>query len=368
MSIRATIVLMFIGSLGWPAPRAFAQSSGGDLEKWEIEIHAGGLWPGQSTKATTAMPPAGTDFTAPNGRPTRSVSSWYFGDGAVLLNDWAAAFTTIPRTQRITPLDSMLNGTAVKHSDGASFGIRVGRRLTPRFTVELNVDYGKSTLQLSDQALDDIEASRATFANVFNEQFNPALGGFVNSVVSSQSEIDEGTGGQIAAIGALKMTIKRVGPLVPYVTGGLGSVFHYGRAPGVTLRGSYSMSPAFNPAVVFNETDTVTVRFARPDSAFAGIAGGGFTLNVSRRSGVRIDMRWHFTANAIETEVNASPFVAKGTPAASLGSATTPTVVFTNNVNLLSSLSGPAITSFKTREGSGMQIDPVLTAGYFWRF
>ena len=72
MSIRATIVLMFIGSLGWPAPRAFAQSSGGDLEKWEIEIHAGGLWPGQSTKATTAMPPAGTDFTAPNGRPTTS--------------------------------------------------------------------------------------------------------------------------------------------------------------------------------------------------------------------------------------------------------------------------------------------------------
>jgi hypothetical protein len=31
-------------------------------------------------------------------------------------------------------------------------------------------------------------------------------------------------------------------------------------------------------------------------------------------------------------------------------------------------LSGPAITTFKTREGSGWQIDTPLTVGYFWRF
>jgi hypothetical protein len=40
----------------------------------------------------------------------------------------------------------------------------------------------------------------------------------------------------------------------------------------------------------------------------------------------------------------------------------------TNNVNLQSSLSAPTITGVKTRQGSGVQIDPVLTAGYFWRF
>ena len=33
-----------------------------------------------------------------------------------------------------------------------------------------------------------------------------------------------------------------------------------------------------------------------------------------------------------------------------------------------SSLSGRAITAFRTREASGLQIDTALTVGYFWRF
>jgi hypothetical protein len=53
---------------------------------------------------------------------------------------------------------------------------------------------------------------------------------------------------------------------------------------------------------------------------------------------------------------------------ASLGSATTPSVTFTNNPSLRSSLSGPPITAFRTREGSGVQIDTAFTLGYFRRF
>jgi hypothetical protein len=52
---------------------------------------------------------------------------------------------------------------------------------------------------------------------------------------------------------------------------------------------------------------------------------------------------------------------------ASLESATTPSVTFTNNPGIRSSLSGPTITAFRTREGSGVQFDTALTIGYFRR-
>lgn len=168
--------------------------------------------------------------------------------------------------------------------------------------------------------------------------------------------------------GALTLKLRAGGVWIPYVTGGLGGVFNHGRPPSVTLTGNYSMSPAFNPSARFNETDTVTVRFVRPDRALAGVMGGGFTLDLSARHGIRVDLRWHVTSNAVDTEVSASPLTINGTPMASLGSATTPSVTFTNNPNLRSSLSGPPITAFRTREGSGVQIDTAFTIGYFRRF
>lgn len=96
--------------------------------------------------------------------------------------------------------------------------------------------------------------------------------------------------------------------------------------------------------------------------------GGGFTLDLSARHGIRVDLRGHVTSNAVDTEVSASPLTINGTPTASLGSATTPSVTFTNNAGLRSSLSGPTITALRTREGSGVQIDTAVTIGYLRRF
>ena len=241
----------------------------------------------------------------------------------------------------------------------------MGRRLTPRFTAEVNVDYGPSRLKLSESALGDIEASRTTFANVWNE----AVGGtgFVNAAVGSSSQIEKGTGGQIMATGALVVKLRQGGGLVPYAAGGLGGVFNHGKAPSVTLTGNYSMAPSFNPAITFNDTDTVTVRFTRPDRALIGVVGGGVTYDLARRHGVRIDLRLLITPNAVDTEVSASPSWRTGTPAGSTSSATIPSVAF-NNTGSGHTFSGPAITAFRTRQGSGWQIDTALTAGYFWRF
>ena len=369
MSVRTRVVLLLVGCLGGASSSALAQAHSSD--PWEIEVHGGGAWFGTPSKATTALPPPGDPFVTVTGRPSRIVSSWYFGDGTALFNEWAAAFTIVPRLQRLTSLDPVLTQSATKFSNNGSVGLRVGRRLTPRLTAEVSADYRPSRLELSQTALDGIEASRASFENGWKEELGSGLAnsGFVNAVVSSTSEIDNGSGGQIVTVGALTVRLRHDGPLVPYATGGLGAAFNNGRAPNVTLKGHYTMSPSFNPLAMFDESDTVVVQFARPNRALVGMFGGGFTYDVSRRHGVRVDFRVQMSPNQLDTLVSASPFVKTGTPAASTSSATTPTVVFSNRgPSFPETLSGPAITAFRTHQGSGVQFETALTVGYFLRF
>ena len=367
--------LLVMACLNWAPLPAFAQpSTASQASKWEIEVHAGGVRNGNPTDATTAMPPAGEPFTTRNDRPSRYVSSWYFGDGTVLVNQLTTAFPTLTFANRLTPLDPVLTGSAASFSDSGSFGLRLGRRLSPRFAAELNVDYNPLALELSDSALGDVEASRATFERLWNELVGPTTS-FRNGLVSSSSVIEEGSGGQVVATGAVRMDLRRNGSLIPYVTGGLGGVFNHGRAPTVTLNGNYSMGFVFNlggqvppgALVSYNEVDAVTVRFVRPERALVGVVGGGFRYDLSRRHGLRIDLRLHVTPYAVDTEVSATPLVRTGTPAAMIASNTTPTVQF-SNTGSGATLSGPPITAFKTREGLGVQINTALTAGYFWRF
>ena len=369
MSVQLGALLLVVGSVIWPSHTFAQQSPASEERKWEIEVHGGGIRVGKPTDATTAMPAPGEPFTTTNARPSRYVSSWYFGDGAALRNQNAAA---IPIDARIVPLDSVLTGVAARPSNAGSYGLRVSRRLTSRLTAEFNADYGRFRLEWLDSALTEIEASRASFASVWNGAFG--TGPFLNPVVTSLSQIDEGGGGQFVTTGTLKVTLRRSGPLVPYVTGGLGGAFSRGRAPSVTLKGSYAAGFVFQGQggilVRFDEADSVTVRLVQPERALVGVVGGGFTHDLSERHGLRVDLRLHVRPNAIDTEVSARPTVTTGTPAWRLASGVTPSVQFSNmgSSEIRSSLSGPAISAFKTREGSGVQIDTALTIGYFRRF
>src|SRR5262245_2792914 len=81
MSARTGVAVLVVACFALPV-RAFAQNPGGDTGKWEIEVHAGGLRIGKPSGATTAIPAPGESYTTANNRPSRYVSSWYFGDGA----------------------------------------------------------------------------------------------------------------------------------------------------------------------------------------------------------------------------------------------------------------------------------------------
>jgi hypothetical protein len=248
----------------------------------------------------------------------------------------------------------------------------VARRFTQRLSVEFNLDYSPSRLEWLGSTLTDIEATRESVANSWREDFAAGLG--LNGAATSLAEIDEGDGGQFVSSGTLTLRLRRSGWLIPYVSGGLGGAFNHGRRPSATLKGALSFDFIFaalgGTQVSFNESDTVTVRVAQPDRALVGVIGGGFTHDVSPRHGFRVDLRLHLKPNAVDTELSASPAIAPASPAFRVASGTTPSVQHSNlaPAEARSSLSGPAIIAFKTREGSGVQIDTALTVGYFWRF
>lgn len=46
------------------------------------------------------------------------------------------------------------------------------------------------------------------------------------------------------------------------------------------------MAASFNSSITFNDADTVTVRFARPDRALVVVVGGGVTYDLAPRHGL----------------------------------------------------------------------------------
>ena len=113
---------------------AFAQSA---ERKWEVDFHGGGMSTSNAADGTTALPQPGPIISSPIafGTPSRVVSSWLFGDGAAQLNQ---ALVSVRLSAPLTPLDPVLQSGFVERHAGGSFGVRIGRTLTPRFGAEFN--------------------------------------------------------------------------------------------------------------------------------------------------------------------------------------------------------------------------------------
>src|SRR5262245_1693177 len=70
---------------------------------WEVDVHIGDPSTPQPTGGVSALPDPGAPFTTTSGRPSRRVSTWYVGDGALLLNDVLRALGS---GAQITSLDT----------------------------------------------------------------------------------------------------------------------------------------------------------------------------------------------------------------------------------------------------------------------
>jgi hypothetical protein len=364
--------------LGIAAAPVAAQSVNGP--RWEVEVHGGGGFDTSATDGRGALPPAGQATTNVYGLPSRLASTWYFGDGALLLNQIMGSFAAngAPTTGRMTPLDPVLQSAAGGWASGASVGFRVGMAVTPRFGAEFTLDAPLGPARFSDGLLAGVEASRAGFISAWNASTGLIASGggvvFTNPSVTSVAAIDDDTGRQLFMTGALTINLATQGRLIPYAAIGAGVVSNVGDLPSLTLTGNYrfdSLNVVAPGTFPVNETDTVRIRLvAANQHPLVTVFGGGAKFHASRRWGLRGDVRAYVSKNSVDVFVDATPqVVTSSTPLGLITSTLVPSIQFTNFPSIVSStLSGPAIDGFKTFSSSGTSVHVSVTGGYFLRF
>lgn len=358
-----TMNVRLIGVLLVLAAMTATQASAG--QGWEIEAHGGVLASTNPTNGTATLPPIGPDiplFGSGNTSSTRQVPSWYFGDGAAILNGILGTFSPM----RIVPLDPVLGSRIVDRQAGASLGVRVDRALSPRFAVEVSLDAALGTLALRSASKQMATASALSFPPVWNTLLTPT--GTVQAVTSNAAFEDQ-RGRQLITTGSLLINLLSGSTFTPYVAVGAGLIAA-GSGPSVTLVGNYSfLFPPGNPSAHINETDTVTVQ-AEAGNTATFVFGGGVKYALGDRWGVRADLRDYVNHDVVRTVVTAKPTSASsGAPFVLTFpfSLTSPLVIFSNSPSSLSTLSTP-LNDVQTFKGSGIVNQINATAGIYWRF
>ena len=349
------------------APRA--PRAGHIGRKWELEAHGGGAFGSLSTAGTPISAfPVGASFTTLGGLPSRYASTWYFGDGATLINQIGAGFIgSSAATTKVTPLDPVLTAAGLERRRGPSVGGRVSRRFTRTVSAEFAIDSTGETWKMTEAALKGIEAARASFTPMWNALIATGPTLFLNPAVSSNTTLAaERDGRQTLATGAVIIDLPLKGRIVPYTVAGAGVRIRSGDLPTATLTGNSQFR--FIGVAPFNESDVVTVHFAAKDNVPVGFFGGGVKYALTGRQGLRVDVRMHISTNSVDTLVDAHPGAVLGTPPFSISSFTSPSLVFSNTSATRSNLTGPAIADLKTFTGSGRDFQTNLTVGYFVRF
>ncbi len=389
MCTRTVVCMLVVYLASAAASPAAGQSAASG--KWEIEFHGGGVFPTTPAGGTVSLPAQGELFTSVTNVPalgpavhaSRRQSSWYFGDGAILFNGLAETLVGTGQAQfsgRISTLDPVLGRSLGTERDGGSIGARVSRVLTRRLTAELSVDYSLARLQITQANSDSIEATRSSFIPALSGLLVPSgLAINVNRVLNSVTSIaalDRGSSHQLSTSGALLINLRTTGDVIPYATVGASLISTVGRTPSAMLAGNYQFLSVGAP---MNESDSVTVRDARDAHTAAGVLGGGVKYYVSPRWGIRLDARVSLSKNTAGTALDATPNVAMGGLPAGRFMFIAPTTLMFSNSTLpvtgqgvtvigTSTLTGPALTGFRTFSGNGVSTHTNIAAGLFWRF
>jgi hypothetical protein len=337
---------------------------------WEVGCHGGAIVSNHPKGGTGSLPAPGAPFTTITGLPSRRVSSWFFGDGAALLNQVSAARGS---GATLTALDPVLTTSVVRRNSAGSFGCRTGRQINARYTAEIGIDYSVGGLTLSDASRAGIEASRAGFVSAFSAPLPPGQGGQAPIVTATASAaIDEPRGHQVFTTGVLHINLRTAGSIIPYASVGGGVALNGGGTPSAALTGNYRFtSPPGAPMaglLAHDETDTVKVRHSVDRRAFVGVVGGGIKYAVTPRWGVRLDVRAHLSRNRITNMLDARASVLTLPSAAVRVLGASPAVQFSASTAASSTLSAPPLDGFQTFRGRGTHVQFHVAPGLFWRF
>jgi len=340
--------------------------------KWLLEVHGGRfgeLIPNSLSGGGSGVDglPGGTPFTTLNGQPSRAVPAWSFGDGTVLFDEMRRSFAanqglTLPG---ITPLDAVMRSRGTTRAPGTAFGVRVSRDLTSWLAAEIGVDHGPMRAALAEDTLAGVEATRASYTSAFQALLAtmPQTGGRVSMVAQNSPDASNT---QTVVTGSAVLALVRTSRLrINAIVGG-GIMKNDGASFEATLRGGYQ----FNVFSVFpvNESETVTLRFSEKPQVPVGVLGLGFTARLVGQSGIRVDARLLASEVTALTTIDAVPArVTSGQPV-TLPSITSPSIQFSSAPGTRTSLSGNPLSGVTTYAGSGYDLRPHITVGYYVRF
>ena len=343
------------------AAPAAAQSTT-SAKRWQVEGVGGLSLFDLPTEGTATLPPAGAPITTTGPtNPSRKVSTWFLGDGALLLNGVNAELL-VPN--RIAPLDTALATASLSGANAPAFGLRVRRIVNNRLTLEFSADMMPGSRELSPVLLGAVEAARASFVTAFSGLL--ATGPFTNTNVTAIAAVSNPSSRDLATTVAAQWKLK-AGSLEPYVALGGGVVHSLGNLPSVTLTGTYRFR--IQGTVPIDETDVLRLHYSQ-GTALVGLAGAGVRRALNDRFGLSLDARVLFGQQTLAVELDSTPTRASGSPQGFIESFTTPAIQFSNSPNTgrESSLSGESLFNFKAFTTDGIQIRLIISAGVFVRF
>ncbi|HEX7798523.1 MAG TPA: hypothetical protein VF456_29365 [Vicinamibacterales bacterium] len=341
-------------------------------QNWEIEAHGGVLTSTNPSSGTSTLPPIGPDIPL-NGPAstsiTRQVPSWYFGDGAAILNEILGPRSPV----QIAPLDPLLESRIVDRQAGGSLGVRVDRALTSRFAIEFAFDAARGTLAIRPASRTIAAASVASFSPVWTTLLS--LPTTSTQTVTSDVAFDDKRGHQLITTGSLLVNLLTRPGFTPYVAVGAGYIAASDDAPSVSLVGNYSfifpavvISPNI-PQAHINQTDTVTVQTVARNT-MTWVFGGGVKYALGDHWGVRADLRDYVNRDVVQTVVSTAPASVLGAQLGTLTFSfrqTAPLIVFSTSPLTISTLS-TSLNDVQTFKGRGIVNQVNATAGIYWRF
>lgn len=343
-------------------PRAAAPAQDSVPRRWEVDLHGGLSHALIPTGGRSALPRPGPPI--PTSSPTfstRAVPSWFFGDGAAILNDVNALFG-VP--ERVTPLDAALDALGLEYGTRATLGVRLRHDVTSRYAAELSVDLLTGSADLDGALLAAIPTSRDSFAAAMNALLDG--GPFSDRIVETDSVTHAGSNRELAITAAAQRRFTPAAGLVPYVTFGAGMLTRTGDLPSVTLTAHYRFT--ILDEVPIEETDRVTIRYST-GTAFVGVLGGGVRRPMGAGWGLQADGRVLIGPQRTRLLLDAQPEHVRGTPADSIETTTNPSIQFSNDPSIgrASTLSG-SLDGFEAFKGSGVQTRVLITFGVFVQF
>ena len=191
------------------------------------------------------------------------------------------------------------------------------------------------------------------------------LSTILSGIDTDVTTVDDG-GGELLAVGALRIALGSGRAVEPYVIVGGGVARALGDAgPSLNLRADLRF--VTSGVQQLQQIDAVTVT-TLPQLGGVFLTGGGLRKAVGGRSAIRLDARVHWIGDTTATRVQTAPEDIDGPSAVLFLRASTVSITFSGFAPAArSSLSVP-LENFETFTASGMRTQFSLTFGYDIRF